>query len=303
MITVRGSTPELRLTTLANLELRDAERGIRVYEDLLTRSANLIIRSVRVAGTGAAMTIAGPHVVARVHDSVIEQNASGIFADRNVELRVTDTLIADNGKAGLGLNNGSRAVVRDSTIRGHTADVTFSDPYAPVFNVGITVGHVGHLRLMDTVVENNGSADAGPVIANAGIVAGVVGAPSEEHRAEEPVRASLEPVDGRIVGNHLGVLVGARTALTMTGSDIRGSASWGLAAFAPACVGGTGPASRTSRPWRGRSTSAAATASRATTRRRASMAAGTRGCIAPEVCPTARSASPSRARAPQRLTR
>lgn len=106
---------------------------------------------------------------------------------------------------------------------------------------GDAVGHDSHLRLVDSVVENNGSPDAGPVIANAGVVAGVANIPTKAHRADEPVRATLELVDSRIVGNHLGVLVGSQTELTMTGSAIQGSASWGLAASAPACIDGDWP--------------------------------------------------------------
>lgn len=240
---VRGSAREVRVVSLRNLELLGTATGtatgnaIQVAGSSLTQSASLILQNVRAAEAATGVRVAGPDVAARIRDSVIEDNESrGVFADRGVELRVVNTLIANNGVSGLGLRQGSRAIVQGSTIRDHAVEDFGIGTVIQAAGIGINVGSGSRLRLVNSIVRHNGVSGAENPMMNTGIITEFLALPAPVSQPGSGDAASVELIDSRLDGNAQGVLLGQQTDLLMTGTFIRDSQGWGLAGLAGPCM-------------------------------------------------------------------
>lgn len=233
VVEISGSSREVRMVMLAHLELLGARatgtpRGIHVVGSSLTQSASLIVLDVRMARTNAGLWIVGPGVSAHVRHSIMENIGVGIVARRQARLEVADTEIRNTGVGGMRLSDGVQADVRRTTIRD-------SGLGASRQGVGIKIGNRSHLRLVDSAVLNNGSAQLDTnirALRNAGLAVGVPSRPEYQ----PVVSASAEVVNSRIEGNRHGVLIGKNADLTMKGNQVRQNLGWGLVAFAQPCL-------------------------------------------------------------------
>jgi len=266
VVLVRGEDLDIELRSL---ELLSAERGalngLQVAGSSFTQSASLSIRNVRVANAAAGMRIRGPDVTATVRHAVVEDNTSlgidsnrteaftiedstvanngfyGIEADGAESLTVVDGRVVDNKGLGILLENGVQATVRGTTIRDTTAitapgQVDFSS------SVGIHVSTGSQLRLIESAVRNNGSAEAAGSSANGGIVVGGTG---EVLLDEASARAKI--VNSRIEANWVGILIGPTSGLHMEQAAVRESRSWGIAGTVRPCFDDVPPIEALSR--------------------------------------------------------
>lgn len=202
-------------------------------------SGERLARSVRRDGRFGPRPAAGlfGHAVpGSVHPRRCRYGSRGVFADRGVELRVVNTLIANNGVSGMGLQQGSQAIVQGSTIRDHAVEDFGVGTVIQAAGIGINVGSGSRLRLVNSVVRDNGVSGAENPMLNTGIITEFSALPAPISQPESEDAASVELIDSRIDGNAQGVLLGQQTDLSMKGTSIRDSHGWGLAGLAGPCM-------------------------------------------------------------------
>ncbi len=224
--------------TLQNLELVRSGAGIFMPSSSLTRSSSLTVEDVRVAEAGVGIGVGGQDVPVQIRNSVIEnlrggQFGRGIAAQGDVELTVANTRIVNNQvAAGLNVAGGATAEVRETTVRG-TALV--GEEGDRTQGIGINVSE-GHLRLVNSVVRDNGSTSSGTsdaMIQNAGVNVGVIGLRAV---TIAPSPASAEIVHSEIAGNRRGLMLGPTAELGLQDSQVTGNVGWGIATPLTPCV-------------------------------------------------------------------
>lgn len=237
VVFIHGSASEVRVIMLERLELLGEkgriQAGVHVAGSSLTHSADVVVQDTRIAETVNGMRIVGPDVTARVQHAQIENNTGGIHADRDVELRVTDTLVTNNAMSGMILGNGTRARIERSIVSHHSSFT--SGESGDGIGIGISVGRDSQLQLIDSMVRDNGVRGARHAVLNAGIRAGLLFMP-QIGISELSVPARVVLVDSRVLGNRSGLLIGKQTDLLMAGTEVRNSLGWGLAGLASPCL-------------------------------------------------------------------
>lgn len=142
--------------------------------------------------------------------------------------RISNSVIADNGIAGLGLSSGAEALVQETTIRGHAGV-----PSSPS-GLGIDVGVNSQLQLVNLRVLDNGQDDKDALL-NAGIRAGL-GLEFPGSMLSLNVPAQVDVINSQIDGNRQGVLVGGQVDLRLEDATVRNNGSWGLAGMTQRCL-------------------------------------------------------------------
>lgn len=239
VVLIRGENVDI---TLQNLELLSAQpgnlNGVQVAGSTLTQSASLSVQDTRIAKTEVGMRVNGPNVTATVRNAVIEDNEGfGIVADRAESLTVIDSMIRENVGIGIDLKRGVQATVRGSTIRGTKPLTGGGTMLTAKTSIGINVGTDSQLRLVDSVVANNGASEVSgqfPVMAsfaNTGVNVGqFASGPTSQASAQ------AEIVSSQIQANRVGLVLGETSDLHMEGTTVNDSLSWGVAGAAAPCL-------------------------------------------------------------------
>ncbi|MFB6286629.1 MAG: right-handed parallel beta-helix repeat-containing protein [Candidatus Bipolaricaulia bacterium] len=239
VIGVDARSQEVTVIRLRNLELTGSKAetvgalagGIFALSrpETSVGSASLIFQEVRISDNIIGMTVFGPNVSVRLAETVIEDNRQrGIGVIGASTIRTSNTVIADNGIAGLQLSSGAEAFVQETTIRGHVGV-----PSSPS-GLGVDVGNNSRLKLVNSRVIDNGQTDK-MALFNAGIRVGFgLKYPGGLFSLNLPAEVNI--INSQIDGNRQGVLLGGQADLRLEDATVRNNRGWGLAGMTKPCL-------------------------------------------------------------------